>query len=145
MNERQRSEPKPDHRELVFEGIHTWARIRELANAALLIRIGGRDVGELGERPMAALASMLPVDRTVELFIDAREALGPSTDVSAAWAKWLAEHRLAFHRIHMLTGSPFVELTAGFVRKYAALEDRMRIYTEAAVFDAARDAASRRS
>jgi hypothetical protein len=57
--------------------------------------------------------------------------------VSAAWAQWLAQHRAYLAQIHMLTGSRFVELTAGFVRKFAALEDKMRIYTDAAPFDEA--------
>ena len=38
--------------------------------------------------------------------------------------------------ISMLTGSRYVEITADFVRRFAALEGIMRIYTEPAIFDA---------
>jgi hypothetical protein len=67
--------------EQVFEGVHTWLRLRALRDDVLSVRIGGHDIGELGERPMVALARMLRPQGEVELFIDAREALGPSQDV----------------------------------------------------------------
>ena len=35
----------------------------------------------------------------------------------------------------MLTGSRFIEITAAFVRRFAALEGIMRICSEPAVFD----------
>lgn len=123
--------------ELVFEGMHSTVTVRRIHDWALLLEVGGRDVGEHGERPMEALVSLLPPQGKAELFIDARRALGPSTDVSAAWAVWLAQHRDAFSRINMLTGSKFVELTAGFVRKWADLNDTMRIYTDATAFETA--------
>jgi hypothetical protein len=120
-----------------FEGMHCWVKIRPLAEHVVLIAIGGLDVGEHGERPMDAVAALLPADRKVELFIDARDALGPSTDVSAAWAQWLARHRESFFAINMLTGSRFVRLTAGFVRKFAELNEMMRIYTDPGAFETA--------
>jgi hypothetical protein len=35
----------------------------------------------------------------------------------------------------MLVGSRFIEVTADFVRRFAALEGVMRIYTDPAAFD----------
>jgi hypothetical protein len=120
-----------------FEGVHCWVKIRPLAERVVLIAIGGRDVGEHGEQPMEAVAALLPAAHKVELFIDARDALGPSTDVSAAWAQWLARRRDSFSEINMLTGSRFVQLTAGFVRKFADLNETMRIYTDPTAFETA--------
>jgi len=74
----------------IFEGVHCTVAVRSVQPNVLLVQIRGRDIGEHGDRPMEALASLLPADGVAELFIDARDALGPSTDVSAGWALWLA-------------------------------------------------------
>ena len=37
----------------------------------------------------------------------------------------------------MLTGSRFIQMSAEFVRKFAGLEDAMRLYTDPATFDGA--------
>ena len=121
----------------IFEGVHCTVAVRCVQPNVLLVQIRGRDIGEHGEQPMEALASLLPATGKVELFIDAREALGPSTEVSAGWAVWLAQHRHAFSHINMLTGSKFVQLTAAFVRKWADLNQTMRIYTDATAFETA--------
>jgi hypothetical protein len=71
----------------------------------------------------------------MDLFIDARNAQGASLDVSNDWAQWLGKQRARFRQINMLTGSRFVQITADFVRRFAALADIMRIYTEGAAFD----------
>ena len=121
----------------IFEGVHCTVRIRSLEPNVLLVQIRGRDIGEHGDRPMEALAQLLPASGSAELFIDAREALGPSTDVSAGWALWLAQRRAVFSHINMLTGSKFVQLTAGFVRRWADLNETMRIFTDATAFETA--------
>jgi hypothetical protein len=121
----------------VFEGVHCTMRVAELAPRVLLVKISGRDVGEHGDAPMTTLGRLLPPSGKVEVFIDAREAMGPSTDVSAAWAQWLATNKPSFAAISMLTGTRFLQMTAGFVRKYAELGDVMRIYTDPSAFDTA--------
>jgi hypothetical protein len=125
------------HDEIVFQGKHCSVKLRQLGGRVLLLEISGRDIGEHGDRPMVALAGLLSPSREAELFIDARRVLGATTDVSAAWALWLAQHRGVFSRVNMLTGSRFVQLTADFVRKWAELQDTMRIYTDAAAFETA--------
>jgi hypothetical protein len=65
-----------------------------------------------------------------------RDVRGASIDVSGEWALWPAAHKVQLREIRMLTGSRFVEVTADFVRRFADLEGVMRIYTEAAAFDA---------
>jgi hypothetical protein len=73
----------------------------------------------------------------IRFFIDARDVRGASIEVSGEWAAWLRGHRTHLREINMLTGSRFIEVTADFVRRFAALEGVMRIYTEPAAFDAA--------
>ena len=73
----------------------------------------------------------------IHLFIDARDVRGASIEVSGEWAGWLQAHKADLLYISMLTGSRFVEITAGFVRRFADLQGIMRIYTEPTAFDAA--------
>jgi phage regulator Rha-like protein len=62
---------------------------------------------------------------------------GATIDVSNDWALWLRANRRSFAHVSMLTGAPFVQLTAKFVQRFAELNDIMRLYTDAAAFDAA--------
>lgn len=118
-----------------FEGVHCTMTIEEPAPAVVIVAIDGTDVGELGDAPFRALAPLIERDDGVELFIDARRARGASIDVSAEWAQWLSRHRDALRRVSMLTPTRLVQLTASFVRRFAELGDRMRVYTEPALFD----------
>lgn len=86
---------------------------------------------------MSQLEKYLSDDRAIELYIDARHTKGASTEVSSDWALWLKAHRSHFQHISMLTGSRFIQVTAGFVRSFSGLEDIMRIYTDAEAFDEA--------
>jgi hypothetical protein len=101
--------------------------------------LAGSDVGELGDGHFRELEREVTENGRIDLFCDARAVRGVSIDVSGGWATWMAEHREHLRSIHMLTGSRFVQLTARFVRSYAALVEQMRIYTDAPAFEAALD------
>jgi hypothetical protein len=116
-----------------FRGEHCHVLVEKLPGDVLRVTIAGQDIGEHGNAPMLALEALMPAQSV--LFIDARAATGPSTDVSAAWAQWLAAHRERFSAIHMLTATRFLQMTAEFVKKFAALGERMCIYTDAETFD----------
>jgi hypothetical protein len=128
---------------VVFEGVHATFTITRPAPTVVVMTISGRDAGEHGDGPMRALADEL-ARGPFALFIDARRTSGASIDVSNVWASWLRKHRDQLHRIHMLTGTRFVQLTADFVRRFAELGDTMRIYTDGAAFDDALKAALQR-
>ena len=66
----------------------------------------------------------------IQLFIDARAVKGATIDVSNEWALWLRANRPRLARVSMLTGSPFVQLTAKFVARFADISDMMRIYSD---------------
>jgi hypothetical protein len=121
----------------VLEGVHCTMTIDAPAPGVVLVTIDGTDVGELGDAPFQALASIVADEHQVELFIDSRKARGPSIDVSNDWARWLAKHRHQLRHASMLTANRFVQLTADFVRRFADLGDLMRIYTEPDVFEGA--------
>jgi hypothetical protein len=118
----------------VFEGRHSTFVIGRPAPHVVLVTITGRDAGEHGDRPLLALEDELRTG-PFALFVDARRTSGASVDVSNVWAQWLRAHRDQLHRIHMLTGTKFVQLTADFVRRFAELGDAMLIYTDGAAFD----------
>ena len=119
-----------------FAGVHCTLSVRNYAGVVVM-KISGTDIGEFGDAPMLELAKCVEGVGTAELFIDARDVRGASIEVSGEWAEWLRAHKASLRGINMLTGSRFVEVTADFVRRFAGLQATMRIYTEAAAFDAA--------
>ena len=121
-----------------FEGMHCTLLIQRRAPGVIVLVIKGIDIGELGDAPFRALeADLAPGDQRIELFVDARDTRGASVSVSSEWALWLGRHKQCFRHISMLTGSPFIKLTADFVRRFAGLGELMRIYTDRAAFDGA--------
>lgn len=131
MTEKDRAE------EIRFDGVHCNLTIQPLSPGVVVLRIAGTDIGEFGDAPMQALDARLAGGGAIELFVDARDVRGASIEVSAEWAQWLGAHRVQLRGVSMLTGSRFVQVTADFVRRFAALEGIMRVYTEAVAFDAA--------
>jgi hypothetical protein len=117
-----------------LEGMNTSMTIKRPARAVLVVTISGSDAGELGDVPFTELDQQL-AKGAFALFIDARRTKGASVDVSNLWARWLRAHRDELIRIHMLTRSRYVQMTADFVRRFADLGDAMLIYTEPSVFD----------
>jgi hypothetical protein len=123
--------------DVVFEGVHTKMRIERPARGVVVLRIEGRDAGELGDAPFRELARDFAEEGAIALYVDARATSGAAMEVSSAWASWLGKHRDRLGHINMLTRSRFVQLTAEFVRKFADLADKMRIYTDEKAFDEA--------
>jgi hypothetical protein len=118
--------------------------IERPAAGIVLIRLNGWDTGEFGDAPMREVAKDFAAGAPLELFIDARAVKGATIDVSNDWALWLRANRSRFAQISMLTGSPFVQLTAKFVQRFADLGEIMRIYTDARAFEAALQATTAR-
>jgi hypothetical protein len=123
------------HRSVRWEGVHCTLEVRRPAAGVVVVVFSGMDVGELGNRPFQAMAEDLAANPSVELFIDARCAVAASVAVSNEWSTWLRRNASKLSRIHMLTATRFVQLSADLVRRFAGLEDRMRLYTDADVFD----------
>ena len=119
-----------------YEGVHASVAVERPAAHVVLLKLSGWDVGEFGDAPMKEIEKDLGA-APVALFIDARATKGATIEVSAEWAQWLRKNRASFSHVSMLTGSPFVQLTAKFVQRFADLGEVMRIYTDAAAFDAA--------
>lgn len=110
----------------------TIDRMRE---GVILMRIDGHDIGEFGDAPMRCVEALTPGDGTAVLFIDGRQARGVTVDVSGRWAQWLGRHRERLGHVHMLTSSRLVGVNAEFVRRFAALDGQMLLYTDASEFE----------
>lgn len=130
------------HTSVRFEGAHCTLAISRRTPEVVLITITGTDVGELGDAPFRELAEDLLGPTPVRLFIDARESLGASMNVSNDWALWLRKNKPRLSEVTMLTGSSFLRITADFVRRFAELDEVMRITTDPVAFDEALEAAS---
>jgi hypothetical protein len=123
-----------------YEGVTAGLAIERPGPGVVVLRLTGWDTGEFGDAPMKEVARDFGA-RPLRLFIDARAVKGATIDVSNEWALWLRANRARFAEISMLTGSPFIQLTAKFVQRFSDLGDIMRIYADAAAFDAALAAA----
>jgi hypothetical protein len=120
-----------------FQSAHCTLTISRPRSGVVLVVLEGRDLGELGDAPFRELSKDVSSGDRIELFIDARAAISATMDVSGSWAVWLGAHKERFEHVSMLTGSRFIQLSAEIVRNFSALGDTMRLYTEAAAFDAA--------
>lgn len=124
--------------EVRFEGVHGTLTVLRMAPAVVVLEFRGADIGEFGQGPFRELeASMAESERPIELFIDARHGKGVAVDVSGEWAQWLARNRGRLRHVSMLTSSRFIQLSAEFVRKFAGIEELMRIYADPAVWEGA--------
>ncbi|GAB2509500.1 hypothetical protein [Lysobacter humi (ex Lee et al. 2017)] len=101
--------------------------IERQADTSLHVTIEGHDVGEFGALPMRCLEAFMPATGSVRLRIDARRARGAALQVSHDWAQWLAEHRGRLESVNMHVASAYVRVIADFVRRFAGLEELMRV------------------
>jgi hypothetical protein len=122
--------------EVRYEGAHCTLTIRRPAARVLVVSLSGQDVGEFRDVPHRELEKDLG-NGLVELYIDAREGLGATVDVSSVWALWLQAKKAHFAHVSMLTGSRFIQMSAEFVKRFAGMGEVMRLYTDPAAFDAA--------
>lgn len=120
--------------EVLMEGIHGSLSLKRPGPGVVLAIFKGPDVGEFGDAPFRELEKDLAKGESLELFFDAQECPGPSVSVSDQWAQWMSGKRNQLHRVNILSGSRFVEMTANFVRRFTAMGDRLRIYTDREAF-----------
>src|SRR6185436_19237760 len=103
----------------VLEGVHCRYAISRPAPHIVLVAISGSDIGEFGDAPMRELDKHVARAGRFDLFIDARAVKGASMEVSHEWSKWLSANRAHLEHVNMLTGNRYIEMTAGFVRRFA--------------------------
>jgi hypothetical protein len=114
------------------------------ARGVLVVTITGYDKGQFGTAPLDEIGSVLRMAAPVELFIDARNAVGATVRVSEDWTGFLARHRAELTHVHVLAGSKMVELTIAIARHLSRTDRLMQIYSDPAVFEAQLEAACAR-
>ncbi|HVV87353.1 MAG TPA: hypothetical protein VHE35_30135 [Kofleriaceae bacterium] len=120
--------------ETTFEGVHCTLKLRRPAPGLVVLILAGTDIGELGRAPFEALDHDLQAG-PIEVFIDARHARTASVAVSSDWAMFFRANRQRITRVHMLASTRFLQVSAGMVRDYALLEERMTVLTDPAAFE----------
>jgi hypothetical protein len=128
------AQPAPSQR---FETEDCAIEIARLRAGRVLVRLEGRDRGQLGREPFAAIEENFSPGRPLELFIDLQSAVGATLDVSGSWAIWLRANRARLSKVSMLTGSSFILLSAQAVQRFSELGDKAQIYSDRTEFESA--------
>jgi hypothetical protein len=102
----------------------------------LVVTITGYDRGQFGTAPLDEIASVLRVGAPVQLFVDARNAVGATVRVSEDWTSFLSRHREELGHVYVLAGSKMVELTVAIARHLSRTDRLIQIYSDPALFEA---------
>ena len=108
---------------------------RRPAPRALLVAIAGHDRGQFGTATLDEISLALQRERPLELFIDAREAVGAAVSVSDDWTRYFATNRSDFRRVHVLAGSRVVQLTVAIAQHLSRTGELIQIYSDPQIFE----------
>lgn len=107
-----------------------------VAPRALRVDIRGRDTGQFGPAPLEEIRLHLG-GPPLELFVDAREADGPTSEVSEAWTRFLNKEAPHLKRVSILAVSKFVHLTVSVAKLFSRTGDLVQVYSEPELFRSA--------
>jgi hypothetical protein len=110
-----------------------FARVRP---GRLLVTISGIDQGQFGSATLDEVTASLDREGALELFIDAREAVQASVNVSDDWTRFFTVQRSRLRRVHVLAGSKAVKLTVAIAQHLSRTGDLIQIYSDPQIFDA---------
>ena len=102
---------------------------------ALCVTISGHDDGQFGSSTLDELTLALRRERPLELFIDARDALGVAAQVSDAWTQFFSTNRADLTRVHVLVSSKIVQLTIAIAQHLSRTGNLIQIYSDPATFE----------
>jgi hypothetical protein len=126
--------------EIRFETEECCVIVSKVGERRVLVVFEGKDRGELGREPFDAIEKSFQNDTPLDLFFDLFSAEGATLEVSGPWALWLRANRARLGRVTMLTGSPFVKLSARSVQRFSGLGDKLRLYSDPQAFASELDA-----
>ena len=93
------------------------------------------DKGQFGPSTLDEITAALDREGSLELFVDAREAVGAVASVSEEWTRFFAVQRTRLRRVHVLAGSKAVALTVAIAQHLSRTGDLIQIYSDAQIFD----------
>ena len=111
----------------------------------LVVTITGYDQGQFGTAPLDEIASVLRIAAPLELFVDARDAVGATVRVSEDWTSFISRHQggpLARPRARRLEDGQ--ELTVAIAGHLSRTEKLIQIYSDPKIFDAQLEVACKR-
>ena len=101
----------------------------------LLVTISGMDKGQFGPSTLDEITAALHREGSLELFIDAREAVGVTASVSEEWTRFFSVQRTKLRRVHVLAGSKAVKLTVAIAQHLSRTGELIQIYSDPQIFD----------
>jgi hypothetical protein len=110
----------------------------------LVVTITGYDKGQFGTAPLDEIGSVLRVAAPVQLFVDARDAVGATVRVSEDWTRFFTRHSADLARVHVLVGSKMVELTIAIARHLSRTDRLIQMYSDPSIFEGQLEAACSR-
>jgi hypothetical protein len=110
-------------------------RYRRPRPGILCVTITGHDTGQFGTATLDEIASAMNRERPLELFIDARDAIGAATRVSDDWTRFFSSNRAQLTHVHVLTSSKLVHLTVAIAQHLSRTGNLIQIYSQAATYE----------
>lgn len=111
-------------------------RFRRLRSGVLLVTITGDDRGEFGTATLDEIRMEILRNKPLELFVDARAAIGAALSVSNDWTAFFSTNRENLERVSVLVGSKVVSLTVAIAQHLSRTGNLIQIYSDPAMFDA---------
>jgi hypothetical protein len=109
---------------------------RRPRRGVMMVTIAGHDVGQFGTRTLDEIRMELMRNRPLELFIDAREAVGAAVSVSDEWTRFFSLNREQLKRVSILVGSKVVYLTVAIAQHLSRTGNLIQIYSDPEIFNA---------
>jgi hypothetical protein len=107
---------------------------RRPAPGVLVVTIAGHDAGQFGTTTLDEITAALSREKSLELFVDAREVVGAAVSVSDDWTRFFASHQDALRRVHVLVGSKVVQLTIAMAQHLSRTGSLIQIYSDPEIF-----------
>lgn len=111
---------------------------RLLSPRALEVEIRGRDRGQFGPAPFEEIRVHLG-GTPLELFVDASQAEGPTSDVSDAWTRFLNREAPHLKRVSVLAVAKFVHLTVSVAKLFSRTGELVQVYSDPKLYREARE------
>jgi hypothetical protein len=108
---------------------------KRVGPGVLLVVIIGNDAGQFGTATLDQIVAAIARDRKLELFIDAREAVGAAVSVSDEWTRFFSSHRQDLTRVHVLVGSKVIYLTIAIAQHLSRTGNLIQIYSDSEIFE----------
>lgn len=111
----------------------------------LHVVVTGLDSGQFGTTTLDEIRAEIERQSPLELFVDAREALGAAVSVSDEWTRFFSTHRSGLSRVHVLVGSKVLSLTVAIAQHLSRTGNLIQIYSDPELFEARFAQSSRKS